>query len=407
MPLTQDSLLNSNDKSGNLNQGQDNLHHNLRHGINAPNWDLLAELQRQVRDMQHHIKKPYKPDLLTEWENEIQSLFVDAIAQAQLIPNFDLPGVDLYDGTTDPLEYLQSYKRAMEFKGANDVTLCRAFSSYLKRGANSWYGRLKPNSISSFRELGREFVTYFANSRPQKKPADTLLTLRQGKEETLRSFIGRFRAELSQIKDPNHEIVRAAMKSAVHYRDLKVALNIDPPRDLQELMALTDKYINNQESFAMERELELAKAPKKGKEEAHSNNGQAKPPRSDNRQSQSGNRAPSQQFERYNYTPLNTSVANILYEIREKEDLQWPPKMKGAGRKRNTSKYCHFHGDHGHITDDCYNLKNEIERLVGVGRVDKYLLNPKNNGPSHKSEVPKTPDPSNPTQSIVGTDQTR
>ncbi|XP_077223440.1 uncharacterized protein LOC143857052 [Tasmannia lanceolata] len=151
----------------------------------------------------------------------------------------------------------------MEFKGANDTVMCRTFSSYLKRGANSWYDCLKPNSISSFRELGREVVTYFANSRTHKKPADALLTLRQGKDESLRSFIGWLRAELSQIKDPNHEMVRAAMKSVIHDRDLKVALNIDPPRDLQELMAVADIYINNEESFAMERELELAKSSRK------------------------------------------------------------------------------------------------------------------------------------------------
>ncbi|XP_077210575.1 uncharacterized protein LOC143846052 [Tasmannia lanceolata] len=169
------------------------------------------------------------------------------------MPNFDLPRLDLYDGTMDQLEYLQAYKRAMEFKGTNDTIMCRAFSSYLKRVANSWYGHLKPKSISSFRELGREFVTYFANSRAQKKHADALLALQQGKEETLRSLIGRFRAELSQIKDPNHEMVRATMKSAVHYRNLKIALNIDPPRDFQELMAVADKYVNNEEPFAMER----------------------------------------------------------------------------------------------------------------------------------------------------------
>ncbi|XP_077225217.1 uncharacterized protein LOC143858449 [Tasmannia lanceolata] len=246
---------------------------------------------------------------------------------------------------------------------------------------------------------------YFANSRPQKKPADALLALRQGKDESLRSFIGRFRAELSQIKDPNHEMVRAAMKSAVHDRDLKVALNIDPPRDLQELIEVPDKYVNNEESFTMERELELVKAPEKRKEEVCSNNSQGKPHRSNNRQPQSGSQARSQQFERYNYTPLNTSVANVLYEIRGKEDLQWPPKLKGTARKRNTSKYCHFHGDHGHTTDDCYNLKNEVEMLVGLGRVDKYLLNSKHNGPSHKPELPKTVNPSNLTQPVPWNDQ--
>ncbi|XP_077246054.1 uncharacterized protein LOC143885898 [Tasmannia lanceolata] len=202
-------------------------------------------------------------------------------------------------------------------------------------------------------------------------------------------------------------MVRAAMKSVVHDRDLKVALNIDPPRDLQELMAVADKYVNNEESFAMERELELAKVPKKWKDETRSNNSHTKPPRSDNRQSQSSSRAPSQQFERYNYTPLNTSIANVLYEIRGKEYLQWPQKMKGTGRKRNTRKYCHYHDDHGHMTDECYNLKNEIERLAELGRVDKYLLNPRNNGSSRKSEVQKTPGPSNLIQPTIRHDQAR
>ncbi|XP_077222103.1 uncharacterized protein LOC143855942 [Tasmannia lanceolata] len=136
-------------------------------------------------------------------------------------------------------------------------------------------------------------------------------------------------------------------------------------------MAVADKYVNNEESFTMERELELAKAPEKRKEEVRSTN------------------------------------ANVLYEIRGKEDLQWPSKMKGTGRKRNTSKYCHFHGDHGQTTDDCYNLKNEVERLVGHGRVDKYLLNSKHNGRFHIPEIPKTINPSNPTQPIVGNDPNR
>ncbi|XP_077249144.1 uncharacterized protein LOC143888584 [Tasmannia lanceolata] len=81
--------------------------------------------------------------------------------------------------------------------------------------------------------------------------------------------------------------------------------------------------------------------------------------------------------------------------------------MKGTGQKRNTSKYCHYHGDHGHTTDDYYNLKNEIERLVELRRVDKYLLNPRNTGSSQKSKVQKTPGPSNPTQPTTGADQTR
>ncbi|XP_077232447.1 uncharacterized protein LOC143869775 [Tasmannia lanceolata] len=81
--------------------------------------------------------------------------------------------------------------------------------------------------------------------------------------------------------------------------------------------------------------------------------------------------------------------------------------MKGTGQKRNASKYCRHHGDHGHTTDECYNLKNEIERLVELGHVDKYLLNPRNIRSFQKSEVQKIASPSNPIPLTIGAVQTR
>ncbi|XP_077221995.1 uncharacterized protein LOC143855823 [Tasmannia lanceolata] len=145
--------------------------------------------------------------------------------------------------------------------------MCKAFSADLKKDASNWFSRLRPNSIESFHELGKEFVAYFINSRPQRTPADALLALGQGKDETLRKFIGRFRVELHQINEPNFDMVRAALHHAIRDRDMKVAMNVNPPRDLQELMATTDRYINNEESFAMERELETTRGTEKRKDD--------------------------------------------------------------------------------------------------------------------------------------------
>ncbi|XP_077246179.1 uncharacterized protein LOC143886093 [Tasmannia lanceolata] len=54
-----------------------------------------------------------------------------------------------------------------------------------------------------------------------------------------------------------------------------------------------------------------------------------------------------------NYTPLNTSRRSMLAAIEGEEFVRWPTRMISKGNKRDKSKYCRFHRDHGHDTDEC------------------------------------------------------
>ena len=65
-----------------------------------------------------------------------------------------------------------------------------------------------------------------------------------------------------------------------------------------------------------------------------------------------------------NYTPLNASLDQVLMPIKDDPSLKWPEKMKGDPNKRNKKKYCLFHRDHGRDTDECYDLKQQIENLI-------------------------------------------
>ena len=42
-------------------------------------------------------------------------------------------------------------------------------------------------------------------------------------------------------------------------------------------------------------------------------------------------------------------------------------------RKRNKNKYCRFHRDHGHDTDECYDLKQQIENLIRQGKLWHFI----------------------------------
>jgi len=57
------------------------------------------------------------------------------------------------------------------------------------------------------------------------------------------------------------------------------------------------------------------------------------------------------------YTPLNMPLEQVLMQIKDDPSLKWSEKMKGDPNKRNRNKYYRFHKDHGHDTDECFDLK--------------------------------------------------
>ena len=80
------------------------------------------------------------------------------------------------------------------------------------------------------------------------------------------------------------------------------------------------------------------------------------------------------------YTPLNMPLEQVLMQIKDDPSLKWPEKMKGDPNKRNRNKCCCFHRDHGHDTDKCFNLKQQIENLIRQGKLRNFL------GGDHKDE---------------------
>ena len=67
-------------------------------------------------------------------------------------------------------------------------------------------------------------------------------------------------------------------------------------------------------------------------------------------------------------------------QINDDPSLKWPEKMKGDPNKGNRNKYFCFHRDYGHDTDECYDLKQQIENLTRQGKLRNFL------GQEHKDE---------------------
>ena len=78
--------------------------------------------------------------------------------------------------------------------------------------------------------------------------------------------------------------------------------------------------------------------------------------------------------------PLNIPLDQVLMQIKDDPSLKWPEKMKGDPDKHNKNKYCHFHKDHEHDTDECYDLKQQVENLIRQGKLRHFV------GRDHKDE---------------------
>ena len=72
----------------------------------------------------------------------------------------------------------------------------------------------------------------------------------------------------------------------------------------------------------------------------------------------------------------------------DKNLLRKPSKMKSPSEKRNKDKYCRYHKDHGHYTDDCFRLKIAIEKLIEASHLAEFV---NNNRPAQPDVRPPEP----------------
>ena len=158
---------------------------------------------------------------------------------------------------------------------------------------------------------------------------------------------------------------------------------------MAEVLAKAEKYINGEEALISKKESSSTHKEKSGTDKRRGRSpkrqsNQEKSPgkdreRSPKRRGNLRDRLGPPQFERRRryspqcFTPLTASVSQVLREVRNEQFLRWPIQMKSDPTTRDNSKYCEFHRDYGHRTDDCIQLKREIEYLIRCGYLRRFI----------------------------------
>ncbi|GFZ00949.1 hypothetical protein Acr_14g0005840 [Actinidia rufa] len=273
--------------------------------------------------------------------------FTERVLGARISSKFKLPTqLGIYNGKTDPMDHLDSYKSLMSLQGCSDEVICKAFSATLKGSA-----------------------------RNRQKNASHLFTVHQKEIESLKDFVRRFNQAILEVEDPSDKVIIMAMMEGLRPGPLFDSLSKNVPETLSALQSKADKYIAAEE-LAEAKRRRRGKDDHKRKEPDTRRNDyreETRYKRPDRDTKRSNNRRPRTPPRRPEFTlpPLNAPVAQVLLEIKHEEFVKWPGKIKTDPQKRNKNKYCEFHRDHGHNTEDCFQLKEQIAGLIKRGYLRK------------------------------------
>jgi hypothetical protein len=151
--------------------------------------------------------------------------------------------IDQYDGTSNPKEFIQVYQTVIEAVGGDDRVKANFLHTALTGAARSWLINLPEASIQSWDQLCAMFIENFQGTYERPSTAETLKTIKQRHDESIRDYVKRFcnaRNAIPHIQDI--EIINAFHDGI---SDIKTVVEIamKKPKTVADLLAVADVCI--------------------------------------------------------------------------------------------------------------------------------------------------------------------
>nr|XP_023893169.1 uncharacterized protein LOC112005151 [Quercus suber] len=124
-----------------------------------------------------------------------------------------------------------------------------AFPTTLKGPARVWFSKIPHNIVTSFKELSKLFVNNFIGGQRHKRFSSSLLTIGQGENESLRSFITRFNRDALAVDEVDDKLLLAAFYNGVHSDLFIHKLYEQAPQTMVELVHSAQNFMNAEDAI--------------------------------------------------------------------------------------------------------------------------------------------------------------
>ena len=125
----------------------------------------------------------------------------DDLPVAALLVEFRMPEIERYTGIGCPRIHLQLYIVVMRGHRLDETQMIMIFPLSLSGAARRWFASLDPLRRRTWADLGQEFIKQYSFNTVVNISQRELEALRQRPDESVTSFISRWREKIAQIID--------------------------------------------------------------------------------------------------------------------------------------------------------------------------------------------------------------
>ncbi|GJR03425.1 reverse transcriptase domain-containing protein [Tanacetum coccineum] len=319
-----------------------------------------SEHEEGLEDAYKDLNSPYKRPKPTPFTQRITRFKYHRRA---ILPR----NIRVYEGNKDPEDHLGIFSAAVEQEEWLMPVWCKMFGQTLGGAAQNWFDDLDPKSVDSFGELSQKFLEEFSQQKIYAKDMTEIYGIKRRQNEGLQAFMDRFKSESSHIKGVPPVLSISAFMHGHGHPELAKKLNDKIPKTADEMFERVRAFIRGEVAT---RSAEMVR-PSQGDKGYVRLTWSGVPEKARNRGGPRKARRNMGVYTPYPKKDTFTPLIKTLKEILAMESVSFlePPPLIGTPEKQNLNKFCDYHGDRDHNTNDCYQLKKQIEEAVASGKL--------------------------------------
>ncbi|KAJ9566095.1 hypothetical protein OSB04_002061 [Centaurea solstitialis] len=215
-------------------------------------------------------------------------------------------------------------------------------------------------------------IRQFASSRKMEKQTSDLYYIVQKSGETIRDYFNRFNAAMIEIKNCDVKTAIEAYKRGLEDSSgLYLELTKYPPENFDDVRARTLAFMRIEDGALFRRKHSAEKKPLGAQKHdfKHKRVNKIGNPRHESkaRPGKGTVKIRYPELSTYNFAGTSKDLVDSLRKI--DANVRWPKKSDKPSKDKDQNRWCDFHDDHGHTTDECISLKKEISYLKSKGHL--------------------------------------